>query len=536
MVSKRVSMDKSTKNATRTTENLEERVSTLEKENEELAAQLKWYQEQFRLSQKQRFGSSSEKTDPDQIELPLFNEAEVTQDQSVEEPTVETITYDRKKTRKSRKTTTENLPSETVEYDLPAEEQVCSCCNGDLHKMSQEVREEIKVIPAEVKVVKHVRHVYACRSCEKNGTTTPVVTADMPESVFPGSLASPSAMAYIMEQKYVQGLPLYRQEKQFDRLGVHLSRQTLSNWLMYGAETWLAPVYSCMVDKLKTCDVLHADETTLQVLNEPGRPAMSKSYMWLYRTGRSDPPIVVFDYKTTRASKHPRQFLNGFKGYLHVDGYAGYNAVGSEVQLVGCWAHARRKFDEAVKALPKSEKQSTTAAQEGLAYCNKLFEIERELKELNLPYDQVYKMREKRSRPVLEAFSGWLKKMRPKILPKSLLGNAITYCLNQMDRLQTFLKDGRLEIDNNLAERTIKPFVIGRKNWLFSNTARGAEASSIIYSVIETAKENGLNPFQYLTYLFEILPNIKASDIDRLLPWSTELPDYVTRKSTSTQA
>jgi len=520
-------MRKSTQNIHDTTEDLETRVSTLEKENAELAAQLKWYQEQFRLSQKQRFGTSSEKTHPDQLELPLFNEAEVTQDQSVEEPTVETITYERKKNRRSRKETTENLPSETIEYYLPVDEQVCSCCGDDLHHMSQEVREEIKVVPAEVKVVKHVQYVYACRECEKNNTSTPVVTAQMPAPVYPGSLASPSSVAYIMDQKYVQGIPLYRQEKQFERLGVYLSRQTLSNWLMHTTEIWLTPLYMRMKEYLKSRDILHADETTLQVLKEPGRASTSTSYMWLYRTGRADPPVTLFEYKTTRAAKHPTEFLKGFKGYLHVDGYSGYNGLPPDIERVGCLAHARRKFDEAVKGMPKTEKGSQTAAQEGLAYCNKLFHIEHELKELNVPYDEIKQLREERSQPVLEAFSEWLKKMRPKVLPKSLLGQAITYAINQMKHLTTFLKDGRLEIDNNRAERSIKPFVIGRKNWLFSNTPRGAEASSIIYSIVETAKENGLNPFRYIKYLFEMLPNMKAAEIDRVLPWSRDLPDEV---------
>jgi transposase len=271
-------------------------------------------------------------------------------------------------------------------------------------------------------------------------------------------------------------------------------------------------------------DVLHADETTLQVLHEAGRSAGQTSYMWMYRTGVEGPPMILYDYQTTRASKHPSRFLSGFKGYLHVDGYTGYHGL-PHVQLVGCWAHARRKFDEALKALPATNLNASVVAKEGLNFCNQLFAIEREIKDL--PYEDRYDIRLERSRSVLDAFSVWLSTQQKRVLPKSAFGQAITYCRNQWDKLEAFLLDGRLEIDNNRSERSIKPFVIGRKNWLFANTSRGAKASAIIYSIIESAKENGLNPFPYLNYLFEQLPNVDTQDpdiIDRLLPWSTTLP------------
>lgn len=494
----------------------------LEMEKEALEAKLKWYEEQFRLSQQRRFGSSSEKTDSDQ--LSLFNEAEDTANPTVEEPTVETITYKRKKQKGQRDQKLENLPTETIEYRLSNEEQVCSCCGGDLHEMSTEMRKELKVIPAQVKVVEHVRYVYSCRHCEHNEIKTPIVTAKMPEPVFPGSLASPSAMAYTMEQKYVEGMPLYRQEKHLERFGVSISRQTLANWIVYGANTWLELIYDEMRAQLLELDALHADETTLQVLSEPERPATSTSYIWLYRSGQEDIPIVLYDYQQTRAAKHPRRFLEGFQGYLHVDGYPGYNGL-PNVVLVGCWAHARRNFTEALKALPESAATTSVKAKEGLAFCNKLFDIERDLKDVS-PQER-YEKRIERSQPVLDAFSAWLREQTPRVLPKSALGKAIKYCRNQWERLEAFLKDGRLEIDNNRAERSIKPFVIGRKNWIFSNTAKGAKSSAIIYSIVETAKENGLNPFNYLSYLFEELPNMDTTDKEKLaqlLPWSASLP------------
>jgi len=277
--------------------------------------------------------------------------------------------------------------------------------------------------------------------------TTPIVTAPMPSPVLPGSLVSPSVMAYIMNQKYGEGLPLYRQEQQFANLGIELSRQTLANWVFYGANNWLSLIYDRLHEHLLKRDILHADETTLQVLREPGRAAETQSYLWLYRTGRDGPPIILYEYQTTRASKHPRRFLSGFKGYLHVDGYAGYNDL-PDVTLVGCWAHARRKFDEALKALPDSKRSAAVAAREGLEFCNRLFAIERELKDA--APDERYKTRLARSRPVLDAFLAWLKSQKSQVLPKSSFGQAIRYCLSQWDKLTAFLQDGRLELDNNL--------------------------------------------------------------------------------------
>ena len=509
-------------NTEKTMDELQNQCALLEQQVVELTAKLNWYEEQFRISQQRRFGRSSEQTNPEQMQL--FNEAESEAKPSLPEPAMEEVTYHRRKRQGHREAQLENLPVETIEYRLPPEEQVCSCCGEDLHEMSTEVRQELKVIPAQVSVVKHVRYVYSCRRCEREDIQTPIVTAPMPAPVLPGSLASPSAIAHIMTQKYVEGMPLYRQEQQLSRLGIELSRQTMANWMIQGAEWWLRPLYDRMHEHLLKRDILHADETTLQVLREPGRSAESTSYMWLYRTGREGPAIILYDYQTTRASKHPRRFLSGFKGYLHVDGYARYNGLPG-ITLVGCWSHARRKFDESLKALPTGQRHVPVVAKEGLEFCNQLFAIERQLHDA--APEERYKIRLGRSRPIMEAFLAWLKQQSPRVLPKSAFGKAISYCRNQWDKLEAFLKDGRLELDNNRSERSIKPFVIGRKNWLFSNTPRGAKASATIYSIIETAKENGLNPHSYLQFLFERLPNLDIKDqraMDALLPWSDTLP------------
>jgi hypothetical protein len=270
-------------------------------------------------------------------------------------------------------------------------------------------------------------------------------------------------MAFVMTGKYIDGLPLYRQEQSLSRLGIDISRQTMANWMIQGAERWLFPLYERMHELILKQEILHADETTLQVLHEPGRAATSKSYLWLYRTGQTRSPIVLYDYQTTRASKHPCRFLNGFKGYLQVDGYSGYNRL-EEITLVGCWAHARRKFDEALKVLPPGKKDPDVAAKRGLEFYNRLFALERELKKVSP--EERYRIRLKRGRLIVDEFKEWLDYQRPKVLPKSAFGQAIGYSLKQWQRLNAFFADGRLEIDNNRAERSIKPFVIGRKNWL----------------------------------------------------------------------
>jgi len=510
-------------NVTQTIEQLNDTILNQEQKIAELNAKVKWYEEQFRLSRQQQFGASSEKTTPEQINL--FNEAEDSANSKLEEPTVETITYQRKKKQLGqREDKLKDLPVEVIEYRLEEHEQVCPCCQGTLHEMSTQVRQELKVIPAQVIVVKHVQHIYACRQCAKEQDKTPIIKAKMPNPILPGSLASPSILAYIMDQKYTNSMPLYRQEQQLSRLGLELSRQTMANWLLAAADPWLKVIYDRMHEHLLLRNILHADETTLQVLKEPGRSAETKSYMWLYRTGREDPPIILYEYQTTRASKHPDRFLSGFKGYLQTDGYSAYGKL-SDITSVGCFAHARRKFTEALKALPVEQKDKPVAASVGLDYCNKLFAIERQLKDVT--DEERYTKRLEQSKPLLDEFYVWLKKQKQQTLPKSAFGQAITYCLNQWDNLNNFLLDGRLESTNNRAERSIKPFVIGRKNWLFANTPRGANASATIFSIIETAKENNLKPYNYLVYLFEQLPNIDTTDvdiIDSLLPWSDTLP------------
>jgi len=513
------------KNNTSTTEKLHKRIAELETENAELAKKVEWLMEQFRLAQHRRFGASSEKSVYDQINL--FNEAEATADVNVTEPElVEVEKHYRKRKRTAKDRLPDDLPIEVVEHDLPKDEQICPECNGDLHVMGRETRRELVIIPAQAKIREHIKNVYACRDCEKNECGVPIIKAPTDEPVIKGSFASPEAIAHIMTQKFVMGSPLYRQEQEWNRNGIMLSRQTMSNWLLRATEDWLEPIYDAFREILLTYDALHADETTLQVLREPDKPAQSKSYMWLYRTSGYNPrgheveyPIVLYEYQPGRHAKYPKAFLKNFEGYLHTDGYDGYHDLPKEITIVGCWAHARRKFDEALKSLPQKDRESSNAAR-GKQYCDKLFELERKFADM-IPKER-FEKRQKLSKPLADEFFDWLVEL--DAIPKTPIGVAANYALGQRKYLQAYLLDGRLEISNNRAERSIKPFVIGRKNFLFANTPRGAKASAIMFSIIETAKECGLNPFAYLTYIFQNAPNWDIrndiSKLDLLMPYS----------------
>ena len=509
------------------------RVAELEKQKAELEEKVRRLEEMVRLANHRKFGASSEKTPSGQETLDLFNEAEVFAD--IAEPdAVEVIPTPRKQTR-TRQQSFDRLPQETIPHDLPKEEQICPCCGGPLHEIGKETTRKLKVVPAQLIVENHIQTKYSCRACAKDPEAkTLVLEAPIPANAFPGSIASPSLVSYIVCQKYLEGLPLYRQEQAFERIGIDLSRQTMANWVI-AASAVLQPIFDRLKQDLLLHDILYADETTLQVLHESGRDAQTQSYMWLYRTGRypTDGPIVLYDYQTSRAGEHARQFIGNFQGFLLTDGHNGYDKMPDGITNAGCWAHARRYFTEALAALPKgaivAKNAKPTLAHAGLDFCNKLFAIERDLHDLSP--EERHAARLVRSEPLLERFRTWLDANADSVTPKSHTGKAITYCRNQWLKLVVFLRDGRLEIDNNRSERSIKPFVIGRKNWLFSNTPSGARASAVIYSVMQTAKENGLNPFQYLIYLFENLPpsgtheKISPELIDSLLPWSESLPD-----------
>jgi transposase len=517
-------MEKESKINENNPENLQEKCQNLEEENRELKAKIKWYQEQFRLAKEKQFGRSSEKTEGYGDQLGFFDEAENEADHKVAEPAMEEITYSRKKRVGKREEDLSSLPVETIEYDLPEEEKACSQCGEPMHVMSKETRRELKIIPAQVSVVEHVRYIYSCRDCEKNATEVQVKKAKMPNPVIPNSVASPSTIAYIMTQKYGMASPLYRLEQDFKTQGIPINRQNMANWIVKSAENWLSHIYEAMRQKLLKRDVLHADETPVQVIRQTVKKANSNAYMWLYRSSWGEKPVVLYEYQPTRSSSNPKRFLVGFKGYLHTDGYSGYHNLSPDINVVGCWAHLRRKFDEALKAVAPEDRAGSMAL-EGLEYCNRLFHLEKEMAEIS-PQER-YAQRLEKSKPLADAFYDWLNSLQ--VLPKSGFGKAVHYAREQRHYLMNVYLNGRLELSNNRAERSIKSFVIGRKNWLFCYSKDGAQASSIVYSIIETAKENGLNPMGYLTYLLGQLPNTNFEAnpnlLDDLMPWSQKLPD-----------
>lgn len=396
--------------------------------------------------------------------------------------------------------------------------------------MKKEIRRELKIVPAKVSIVEHVTYVYSCRNCDKNGTEGFIKKAESPKAMIPKSMVSPSMMAYILNQKYTNAMPLYRQEQEFRRYGIDISRQNLSNWIIKGAGL-LKPLMLEMKKELLENDLLHADETTLEVLHEPRRPSTSKSYMWVYRTSAcTRHPVILYDYQEGRSGAHAKAFLKEWKGrYLHCDGYAGYKQL-EGITLCGCLVHAKRKFHVAWK-IPNGNE----AAKTGENYIQKLFAIESQAGKLGYSEEERLKLRQTESKAVLEEFYDWIEQTALKTLPQSLLGKAITYAQNQKEYLCNFLKDGRIQLSNNLAEQSVKPFVIGRKNWLFANTPNGASASSLIYSVIQTAIANDLKPMAYLEYVFEQIQLAKELQIEQLLPWSEKIPECCKVQKTSDQ-
>ncbi len=500
-------------------EKKDRRITELEQQNE-------WLMEQFRLLRHNQFGATSEQSNPDQMDF--FNEAEAFCDLEVPEPELTEIkAHHRKKTRLTTDRLPDDIPVEIIEHILPEDERVCSECGGALHTMGRETREELKIIPAKAVIVRHVRHVYSCRVCENTSDHVKMIKADMPEPVIKGGFASPESVAHIAVQKFMMASPLYRQEKEWELSGILLSRQTMSNWLIKTSEELLCPIYEELKRILCEHEVLHADESTLQVLKEPEKPAQSKSYMWLYRTsGEAEHQIVLYEYQPDRKRIHPEEFLENFSGYIHTDGYDGYHNLPERITVVGCWAHLRRKLFDALKTLPKDSRPASNAAK-GVAYCDKLFHLEKQF--VSMTPENRSKERELKSRPLMDEFFCWIDNLG--VLPGTLLGKAVHYAKSQRKYLERYLLDGRLEISNNRAERSIKPFVIGRKNWLFSNTPNGAKASAIYYSLIVTAKENGLNPFEYLSWVLMNMPNLGkpgyAFSIKDLLPGSSTLPQKV---------
>jgi transposase len=504
-----------------------EYVSSLEKTVENQQIRIEQLIELLVKSQKALYGQSSEKRryvfDEDSGQISLFNEAETEAGNKVEEPTVQIIvTAHARKPKRTKEELAETVPVVEVVCDLDEAKRTCGICNADLRYLGKEyVRDELEIILAQVRILRYIRLNYVCKECEKETCEANIVKAPVPTPVMKRSLASASTVAYVMYQKYANGMPLYRQEKDWANQGVTLSRATLANWIIRPSHEWLEPMYNTIKKHLITEPLIHADETVLQVLKEPGRKATTESRMWVYTSARSPTPAVLFEYQPTRSGQHARRFLEGFSGYLQTDGYSGYNAV-PDVIHCGCWAHLQRKFEEAI---PNGTDAKSSKAAIGYDYCNRLFAMEN--KWVKLSAEKRYEERLKNAKPLLDEFWQWVSLLNP--LQKSNLGKAVTYALNQKEPLSNFLLDGCIELSNNNAENAIRPYVTGRKNWLFADTPRGAKASAIVYSMIESAKANQLNPYMYLVFLLTKLPSLKELSADSLkpfLPWSSELPAW----------
>ncbi|MEP7702914.1 IS66 family transposase [Paraglaciecola sp. 25GB23A] len=494
---------------------LQEMVVALRAQNDDLIAKNQRLSDMFRLAQQKRFGNSSESY-PGQGEL--FNEAEELVEQTVEDDEEEARTSPRKKAKREK--ISADIPRERVVHDIADEDKFCDCCHHALHQIGEDTNEKLEFIPAQVKVIVNVRPKYACQACEQNGTSNNIKQAPVPASVIPKGYATPSLLSQIVTSKYQFGLPLYRQEVMFKQYGIELSRKTTAQWMMRSADI-LQSLYDRLRRRLLEQPVIYADETTLKVVGDN----KSKSYMWLYAcgadspggklTGTDIPNIVLYDYHASRAGQVAVDFLDGYDGYMHVDGYAGYHKT--QATLVGCMAHARRKFTDAQKAMGKHKSGKVDWA---LNHIQKLYRIETQIKDKTI--DERYRIRQEESLPLLAQFKTWLIKSEQQVITKNDLSDAIQYCLNQWEKLVRYTLDGRLSIDNNRAERAIKPFVLGRKAWMFSQTAKGAQSSAVLYSIVESAKANGLTPYDYITHLLEQFSQPEP-DIEKLLPWNVNL-------------
>lgn len=500
-------------------------IEHLENTIKDLQDQVSNLTEMVLLLRKEKFGSSSEKTTK-QIEgqLSLFNEAEIEADIHAAEPLTarKGCFYNRNK-KTGREELLKDLPVLEIPCILSAEEMVCRQCGGTLKEIGfTKVRDELEYVPARVRIIRYMQQACECPAC-KHKMHPFIKKADTPVSVLSHSLASPSSVARVMYQKYVNSIPLYRQEKDWEQTGIGLSRATMANWIIRSSQDHLMPVVEHLRKELLKRDIIHCDETPVQVLKEDGKKPQTRSYMWLYRSGNDGKaPIILYDYQPSRNGDHAAAYLKDFKGYVHSDGYSGYNKLKS-ITRVGCWAHLRRKFVEAIPM--KKQDGPPTSAEIGRQYCDKLFAMEDSLKDLS-PEERFCKRLEL-EKPVLEAFWCWLDSVNA--LKGSALGKAVIYAQNQKPYMENYLLDGRCSLSNNAAENAIRPFTVGRKNWLFADTPKGASASALVYSLVETAKANGLNVYAYLQHLLMYMPDTEwqryPEDLDHLMPWDPDVQE-----------
>ena len=487
--------------------------------------------EQMAGLKRHRFGRSSERHEPDEQisfmevdgKIVFFNESEAVAAEECGNGAEAVPRRRPKKKQGKREEDLDGLPVVVIEHSISPEELAALFGEGGFKQLPDEVYRRYGFTPAKVEVEEHHVKVYAGKNTDE------IVKAPHPECLLRGSLVSPSLEAAVMNAKYVNAVPLYRQEREFERYGLHISRQNMANWTIQCADRYLAVLYDYLHEKLYSYHVLQADETPVLV-NKDGRPAGSKSYMWVYRTGRmyTERQIVLYEYRKTRNASHPREFLKDFNGVCVTDGYQVYHTLEDEredLKIAGCWSHARRRFDEAVKALPKA-KQKDSRAYLALTMIQAIYREEKPLKEL--PAQERHNRRQLSIRPLVDAYFTWVRENLPRVPQKSKTWEGFNYSLNQEKYLKVFLDDGEVPMDNNAAEQSIRGFCIGKKNWVMIDTVVGAKSSAIIYSIAETAKANNLKPYDYFEYLLTEIPkHLDDTDrgfLDDLLPWSPNLP------------
>jgi transposase len=463
--------------------------------------------EEFKLERSRHYCSSSEKNI---YQSDLFDESGVEIEGELKDQlddTVDVDSYQRKK-HPIRRPIPKDMPREVIIHDIAEHEKLCGC-GAQLVCIGEVISEQIKYTPAKLSVVQHVRPKYACKPCQDN-----VKIAQMPSLLLPKSLATPELVAYTIIAKYCDHVPLYRQQRIWDRLGIDMPRSSLCGWLLKVSEL-CEPLVKLLRENIIAHDYAQADETTVQVLNEIGRSNKTKSYIWCYRGGGVRPSIV-YDYQETRGGYHAVKFLSGFRGYLQSDAYSGYNFANKDDAIirVGCMAHARRKFADIIKIA-----KTNGLAHDAIKFFKALYQIEKEARDRTLSPQDRFALREQKSTILLTSFKTWLDNHLTKTSEQSKIGEAIRYTLSNWELLNNYLKDGRIEIDNNLIENAIRPFAVGRKNWLFMGSPSGAKAGAIFYSLIETCKANNIEPYQYLcTMLSHIRECFAEDDYRKLLP------------------
>ena len=474
--------------------------------------------EQLRLLQATLYGRKTEKllsvADERQLLLSFGTEpvAEVPEQapEKISKGETKVIVKEHARSKGGKKPLPAEFPRVENIIDLPEEDKHCECgCMKT--RIGEERSEQLEHIPASWQVKVNIRYKYACRNCEGTESAGPTVSiAPVPAQIIPKSIATPSLLAHIITSKFVDAQPFYRLSNIFARNGVDLSRGTMCNWMTRVA-ILLEPIMELFLEMLMQSPLINADETRLQVLKEEGRKATSQSWMWIFRGG-GDRPTILFHYHQSRAGQVAEDILADYEGYIQTDAYAGYNFIKKNPRQIhlGCWAHSRRRFFDAVKAA--GENAEPGLAHEAIDIIKRLYQIEKHARLNALDSEQIMELRQAQAKPILTEFKSKLDKWTFMVTPKSLTGKAISYTLKIWDKLLVYINDGYLPIDNNIAENIVRPFALGRKNWLFNDTVEGAKAAAIYFSILETAKANGIEPYWYIRFLLEKMPELKTKE------------------------